>query len=75
VGHGLHERDGRDDLRRADQRHVDELSEKALSKVGNGTVSTVAYNSNSAQYMVATSDGHMAYISASDVGTDADGFE
>jgi hypothetical protein len=43
--------------------------------IGNGTVSTVAYNSNSAQYMVATSDGHMAYISASDVGADADGFE
>ncbi len=43
--------------------------------VGTGSVSTISYNSNSAQYMAATSDGHMTYISAADVGTDSDGIE
>ncbi|MDB4983179.1 MAG: hypothetical protein JWM82_3931, partial [Myxococcales bacterium] len=43
--------------------------------VGGGTVSTISYNTNAAQYMAATSDGHMTFISASDVGTDSDGVE
>jgi hypothetical protein len=59
-------------------RHADVANNPAIRKryfVGTGTVSSVSFNSNSSQYMVATSDGHMAYISASDVGVDADGFE
>jgi hypothetical protein len=43
--------------------------------VGTGSVSTVSYNSNSAQYMAASSDGRMAFINASDVGVDSDGVE
>ncbi|MDB4982638.1 MAG: hypothetical protein JWM82_3390, partial [Myxococcales bacterium] len=59
-------------------RHTDVAGHPAIRKryfIGTGTVSTVSYNGNSAQYMMATSDGHLAYISAADVGTDADGFE
>jgi hypothetical protein len=43
--------------------------------VGTGSVSTVSYNSTSGQYMAASSDGHLTFISASDVGTDSDGVE
>jgi fibronectin-binding autotransporter adhesin len=43
--------------------------------VGAGGVSTVSYNSGAAEYMVATSDGHMTYITNADVGNDIDGNE
>jgi hypothetical protein len=32
-----------------------------------GTVSTVAYNNNTSQYMVSSSDGKLLFIKASDV--------
>ncbi|MDB4979623.1 MAG: hypothetical protein JWM82_375 [Myxococcales bacterium] len=59
-------------------RHADVAGNPAIRKryfVGTGTVSAVSFNSNSSQYMAATSDGRMTYIAASDVGTDSDGFE
>ncbi|HVZ70898.1 MAG TPA: discoidin domain-containing protein [Polyangia bacterium] len=43
--------------------------------VGAGSVTAISYNSNTSQYMAASSDGHMTYINASDVGADSDGVE
>ncbi|MDB4981179.1 MAG: hypothetical protein JWM82_1931 [Myxococcales bacterium] len=43
--------------------------------VGAGSVSSVSYNSNSSQYMAASSDGRMTFINVADVGADTDGVE
>jgi hypothetical protein len=41
--------------------------------VGTGAVTSVSYNTSTSQYMVASADGHMSYIAASNVGADTDG--
>ena len=43
--------------------------------IGTGAVSSVSYSNSTSQYMVASADGHMTYILASDVGSDTDGNE
>jgi beta-glucanase (GH16 family) len=42
---------------------------------GSGAVTAISYDVSAARYMAASSDGHLTFISAADVGADADGLE